>query len=47
MEWWTSAYNWGWADKVLLKTVVGYGGLTTDQYKTITGETYSTGTATA
>ena len=47
MEWWTSAYNWGWADKSLLKAVVGYGGLTTDQYKAITGEDYSTGTATA
>lgn len=39
-----SSYNWHWADKALLKTVVANDGLTADQYKTITGEDY-TGTA--
>lgn len=41
MEWWTCAYNWHWADKALLKTVVANGGLTAVEYKTITGEDYT------
>lgn len=41
MEWWTAAYNWHWADKALLKTVVANGGLTAVEYKTITGEDYT------
>ncbi|HCA71657.1 MAG TPA: XkdX family protein [Ruminococcaceae bacterium] len=47
MNFWQLAYTHKWATLDQLKQAVGYNLITTDQYKTITGEDYSTGTATA
>lgn len=41
MSFWQTAYKYKWATKDQLKEAVGYHLITADDYKTITGETYT------
>lgn len=41
MNFWKMAYQYGWATKGQVKEATGYGLITADQYKTITGEDYT------
>ncbi len=44
-EFWSNAYQWGWADAALLRLVVKtksnpFGEITPEEFKTITGEDF-------
>jgi uncharacterized protein (DUF433 family) len=47
MSFWQVAYKYGWATKDQLKQAVEYELIKDTDYKTITGEDYSTTTTTA
>lgn len=42
MDFWAAAWKYGWADKATMQEAVRFGCITADDYKTITGEDYTT-----
>lgn len=41
MNFWQTAYKYGWASKAQLQQAVGYNLITADEYQQITGEAYA------